>query len=275
VDVHVDWLSWTEPEPIAPRNQSELYTTSKSLAKERFGDAYEILFDGQGIDTAVARQPYRVSVSRDDNGFQVYGNSHTDTTLFELRGRGCERIHGEVWAQDFVNCLHDKCTRLDLAADIVTVTTPADFARQRDNKRFRSISFIRSATGETVYVGSPKSDRFCRIYRYNPPHPRSHLLRVEFVTRRKLAKSAALQFADAPSPNHFAAQLGNSYGFSHPDWKPGVVTDERLRVPILERKDSDTVNWLYKQVAPAISRLMTETEFDIVEFLDYVYGLNS
>lgn len=271
MDGHVDWLSWTEPTKIEQRSPDDLYQMAKQKSKERLGTAHEILWDGQGIDTAVSRAPYRLSVARDDNGFQVYGASHTETILYELRGRGCEPLRHEEIEQPFVDCLRDRVSRFDYAVDIETETRPTDFANEREHSRFRSVGFIRSATGETVYVGSAKSDRFCRVYRYNPPHPRSHLLRVEFVFRRQLARAAARDFAQATTPEIFIAQLGNTYGFTHSDWRPSETTDERLRVPILERKDSDTVHWLYTQVAPALTRLLTETSFDLTEFLEFVY----
>jgi hypothetical protein len=85
-----------------------------------------------------------------------------------------------------------------------------------------------------------------------------------------LAKVAARELASAPSYEKFLAQIGNSYGWSHPDWKPGVITDEKLRVPIITRSNEDTVTWLYKQVAPALRRLLREDAINIVEFLQYV-----
>ncbi len=272
MDATIDWLSFTLPTKQEPRTAQALYQDARQKTKELNCGLLEIIFDGQGLDPTGSRSPYRVALGRDDNGARIYGSSHTGTMLFELTGKGCGPLHDEKTGRAVVGCIHQRVTRFDIAVDIRTQLNPAEFANERSHDRFRSVSFIRSATGETVYVGSPKSDRFCRIYRYNHPHPRAELLRVEFVFRRKLARDAALQYSDEGNSQDFVARLGNTYGFVHQEWQPGSQTDERLRVPVMMRDDADTVYWLYHQVAPAITRLMDAGAFDIVEWLEHVYG---
>ena len=272
MDTHIDWLSFTLPTEDEPRTAKALYFDAKHKLRSISNGLRDVIFNGEGFEPTSARAPYRVAIAREDNGSRIYGSSHTDTVLFELTGRGCEPIHKDEAGRDIIGGIYDRITRIDFAVDIVTGTSPTDFCNSREHNRFRSISFIRSASGETVYVGSAKSDRFCRVYRYNPPHPRSELLRVEFVFRRGLAKDAARLYAEEGEAETFVARLGNTYGFTGPDWRPGTRTDERIRVPTILKDDADTVHWLYSQVAPAMRRMVKVGALDMADFLDRVYN---
>lgn len=269
--MHIDWLSWTLETKREPRTHAELYDIAKQHLMEVDRDAIHIVFDGQGFEPSKARAPYRVAVARNDGGARLYGDSHTGTVLFELSGRGCEVLRGEDMARWFVANISERITRIDFAVDVRCDTLPSDFANDRDTHHFRSVGFVKSASGETVYSGSPKSDRYARIYRYNPPHPRHKLLRVEFVFRRSLAKAAARSYVEAQSTETYITQLGNTWGLAHRVWKPGVRTDERLRAPIVERRDQDTLSWLYAQVVPAMRRLVKSGALDMTDFLTEVY----
>lgn len=272
MDIHIDWLSWTERVKVEPRDPHELYTIARQKMRELGTEHEQLLFGQMGYDPALSRTPYSLALAREDNGIKLYGRSHTGTILYELAGRACEGIRAEGHARLIVAGLVERLTRMDIAVDVRSDTRPADFANDRSHNAFRSVSFIRSDTGETAYVGSPKSDRFCRVYRYNEPHPRSALLRVEFVFRRKLASSAALALVGAADFATFVANLGNTWGWSHRDWQPGIETDERIRVPIMTKDNADTLRWLYAQVAPAMRRLLAEGALEMTDFLNYVYN---
>lgn len=269
--MHVDWLSFTLKEYEEPRTAMKLYEFAKIQLRKVSHEHEQLFYDGQGFDPCSSRPPYRVSISRDDQGARLYGASHTETLLYELSGKGCEPLRKDDLGPRIVGGIADSTTRIDFAVDITTGTSPSVFANKRSHERFRSIAYIKSHTGETVYIGSPKSDRFCRIYRYRSPNPRAHLLRVEYVFRRKLAKAAAQSYAGSDNLSAFCSKLGNTFGFVHPDWQPGSSTTERLSHPIVERHDADTISWLYKQVAPAMRRLMASGALDMTDYLEYVY----
>jgi hypothetical protein len=67
------------------------------------------------------------------------------------------------------------------------------------------------------------------------------------------------------------AKLGNTFGWSHTDWRPDVKTDEKMTVPIVSRGNEDTIRWLYAQVAPAIRRLLEAESLDLADFLEFIY----
>lgn len=275
MDGHLDWLSFTLDRGESVVSSSTLYHEAKELLRRVSNEHQSYIFDGTGYDNCGGRAPYRHALARDDNGVRIFGGGAQTGILYEIAGRACEGLRTDEAARSFLSPIIERVTRLDFAIDVRTGTRPALFCNVRKHQGFRSISFIRSDTGETAYVGSAKSDRFCRVYRYNPPHPRSDLLRIEFVFRRGLAKDAARAICSLGSKQNFIAQLGNTYGWAHEDWKPEVQTDERLKSAIVTRADEDTVAWLYKQVAPALRRLIRTDGIDLAKWLEYVMSEES
>lgn len=271
MDARVDWISFTLPCSSPVGNASDLYYVAKGLLKGVSKDHESYIYDGSGFETCTGRAPYQVALVRGDNGVRIFGGGRLASVLFELSGRACEGLYPNEVAQSFIAGVVEGITRVDFAFDIRANVRPSDFANKRDHNAFRSISYIRSDTGETAYVGSPKSDRFARVYRYNAPHPRSELLRVEHVFRRGLARSTAKLFIAETNLTRFYAAMGNSWGWSHAEWKPGVKTEERIGVPAATRENQDTVNWLYKQVAPALRRMLKEGAIDLADWLEFVY----
>jgi len=272
MDTHIDWLSFTLPCSSMIENVSDLYHIAKGLLKGISSEHTRYIFSGEGFDNSVGRAPYRLALEREDGGCKIFGAGALESVLFELSGRGCEGLRGLESTCAFISPLLERITRLDVASDIRCTVSPSNFTNQRAHHAFRSVSFIRSDTGETVYVGSPKSDRFCRVYRYNDPHPRSELLRVEFVFRHGLAKAASALLCEAESWEKFSRMSGNTYGFTHPVWKPEFETTERLRAPIVKREDADTVSWLYKRVAPSIRRLIESGALDWEDFGKFIFS---
>lgn len=273
MDKHIDWLSFTLDRKESIVSIAGLDQEARELLRRISNEHKSYIFDGSCFDRCAGRAPYTFAMGRNDNGVRIYGGGPQTGVLYELSGRACEGLRSHSAACAFVSPIIERVTRIDYAVDVRCATRPTVFCNARSHKGFRSLSYIQSDTGETVYVGSPKSDRFCRVYRYNPPHPRAELLRIEFVFRRGLAKAAAQSLFDAQSDEVFAATLGNTYGWIHPVWKPAVQTDERLRAPIVTRHSDETVTWLYKQCAPALARKLKEEALNLPDFLEYVLSL--
>ena len=274
MDVHIDWVSFTLPigEGANIVTFGDFLHEADRLLLEIGTQHYEYIRDGKSFDMLVGRAPYRYQLQRDDRGVRIFGGGANRTILFELTGRACEGLRGQENYKPFMAPLVERITRLDLACDIRTATRPSEFSNDRNNQRFRSVGFQRSETGETCYIGSTKSDRFARVYRYNHPHPRSQDLRIEYVFRKRLAQSACEALLAADSLMDLAAQTGVSFGFSHPDWNTGIENPEALKVPIVPRTSNDTVAWLYKAVAPSIRRMLEEGSLDWQEYVDYIWN---
>lgn len=271
MDIHIDWLSFTLEEGRQPHSIYDLLQLANGRINKNHESLGKEIFNGLDWTAGPGRPPYAYALARQDNGAFVYGGSHTRTILYELSGRGCEFLREGLQPLRDDDYFYERVTRIDLACDVLTDTRPSDFCAERSTQRFRTTGDIRSDSGETTYIGSPKSDRLCRVYRYHKPHPRSGLLRIEFVFRRGMAERAVQELVAAENAAQFVAAAGNTYGFTHPDWRPGVETEERLTGRIIKKSQDGTIGWLYKQVVPAMRRLMREGALDMTEFLEHVY----
>lgn len=272
MDLHVDWLTWT----MKPRREvvtpQDLYYLAKKELEGLSNEHVAWIFDGQGFDRAVREGNFAVCLQRDDHGVRLAGASPTGYIKIDATGRACDSIRKPGQNRVIVSEVTELLTRIDFALDVRTDVLPAAIANTRSHQGFRTISFIRSDTGETCYVGSPKSDRYCRVYRYNKPHPRSELLRLEFVFRRGLARAAAGDYIASPTDEEFAGKLLSTWGFVHAALKDMRRTDERIKTPSFTRHQEDTIAWLYKQVAPALRKLLSESSFDMADWLETVYN---
>jgi len=274
VDGHVDWLTWTMKPNVAVESIRETYDRARQVLRSVSHEHESFAFDGQGFDRAARRHNFDLCLQRSDNGFFIGGRGPEGYMLFDATGRACDAIREPGQSHRIVSEISECLTRFDYAVDISCATSPSEFVNSRSHKAMRTIAFTRSDTGETAYVGSRKSDRFVRVYRYNPPHPRHHLLRVEYVFRRGMARAAAKEYCQQEGDEVFLSKLGNTYGWSHPVYQPGVTSDERVAAPSVDRHTEDTIAWLYKQVAPAMARVMKSGGFDMADFLDRVYNLD-
>lgn len=269
---HIDWLSFTRPSEAVCDDHANLYYIARDMLKGISNEHETYLFNGTGFDVGVGRPPYRYALERDDRSVRLFGGGHLANILCECTGRACEGLRGYQSSASFIAPIVDNLTRLDFAVDIRTEIRPSAFANERDVKSFRSVSYISSGTGETVYIGSPKSDRFARVYRYNKPHPRSADLRVEFVFRRGLAKAAGRALLDAGNFEKFSASLGRTWGWTHEIWHTPYKDAEKLKTPMMTRADADTIAWLYKSVRPAIRRVLASGALDLDDFLSELDG---
>lgn len=112
--------------------------------------------------------------------------------FIELAGTSCDWLRASGLFGGVVSKTYLRASRVDCAIDIRTTTTPENFVGTGHAERFKdSTGNIKSKTGDTYYVGSRKSDRCARVYRYAAPHPRSGLLRVEAEYKGKAARELA------------------------------------------------------------------------------------
>jgi len=138
--------------------------------------------------------------------------------LVEHTGAGCDHLQERSILLDIIKQRADRVTRIDIASDIYTATRPLDFAEKRTEGKIGSKGHYVSDTGETVYIGSKNSERFCRVYRYDGEHPRKDWLRVEYVYRREDAKIIADKLNSA-TVAEIAIGAGMRYGWLHEDWR--------------------------------------------------------
>lgn len=226
-------------------------TFGYELATEAFGE--------QWTKQERGRAPYKDSWRLGDRGITLFASPELPHCCIEISGAGCEHLIAENVLNDVLQCVMERVTRIDIASDIETTVTPAQFVAQTHHDRMRAGGSQRSETGETEYVGSQKSDRYARVYRYAEPHPRAHLLRIEHVFRRDYAKVVAARVIQETAQSVVAA-AGEAFGWSHEVWNVDASEVADISIVGEQRKANNTVFWLIKSCAPAFKRLVSEGE---------------
>jgi len=266
----IDYLSFTVPfATIAAHNSHLLGVVAETAVSDFLGDKINAILDGQKFETLRGRAPYAASWGREDGGVRIFAAPQIPHVLVECSGTGCETIRKHREMENILAMVLQRVSRLDLAVDIVCDVPPHEFAVKRDVERFKAIGDIRSETGETYYVGSLKSERFARVYRYSEPHPRADTLRVEHVFRRDAAKVLARELLES-GVSSVVAGVGRVYGWTHALWTPQFVEPANLSVMRMKKENTATVRWLYGAVTSAIVKAVRRGELDLDDLNDHI-----
>jgi len=221
----------------------------KVLAQEYFSGSWE--------KKPTSRAPYTDAWVLPARGLSLFASPTLTHACVEISGQGCEAAIEKGLMQDIIKACASRVTRVDIASDIETSTQPEEFVAIVSHEKMRASGYQKSETGETCYVGSKSSDRYARVYRYYPPHPRSHLLRIEHVFRRKYAKSVVQAVLDT-SLSGVAEAAGKAFGWAHSEWRPEATQHADISIVSPERGAGSTITWLVRSVAPAIRRLIAD-----------------
>jgi len=256
-EMKVDWLAFTLPfRPVgegADYQEAEHEMYQSLLRHLPAGIPATLMENTSGAERG--RAPYRFGRNNPRVGIYLwFGVGMTHMTV-ELSGRGCAYFRDEGLDGLLLGHIAGSVTRIDVALDIETDLSPLDFCAARRQGRQKTTQVNESTTGTTVYIGSPSSERYARVYRYKHPHPRSHLLRAEHVFRREQAKACAhliLHFGLAP----VLEGCRETFGWEHPAWPTDLAQAVSLNVHPTTRQEGRTLTWLIKQVAPAFERLV-------------------
>lgn len=257
-DVLVDWLSFTVASPSLNSVPRSVWLVKCLRAARRATSAdAPIPRDPGQFEEYSGRAPYMVRWTCADFGTTVLAHPGLGHVLIEFSGRGCEALRQ---AGRFDGALAGACsrlTRLDLAVDINPGCDPRAFVKEHNPTRFSANSTFISNTGITCYVGSPKSDRFARVYRYKPPLPRSDTMRAEHVFRRDWARrvGALILAKGLPAAAQYCGQV---WGWTHTAWDV-QESDQLIKVSReLATRHPNQVLWLLSQVFPAMRRMEKE-----------------
>lgn len=260
--IKVDWISFSvlvAPQPDAYDYDMAPFVLDALLELHpEFGDWLEI--DGK-YTYETGRRPYSICFRHPNNGVSIYAHNRLSHASIEITGRGCDMLIEKNLILPVLYATKTRLTRLDLACDMLTDTVPLDFVTQRKEGRFKSHAEQVSGDGSTCYVGAKTSDRFAKVYRYNPPHERAHLLRCEYTVRAENAKLLAEQILQT-GQNSCAKALGVIFGWQHKDWHVEDATDVELKAYRPDRKQGKTLFWLADTIAPLMVRLHKEGVID-------------
>lgn len=139
--------------------------------------------------------------------------------LVEHTGAGCDLLQDRGMLLSLIHERADNLTRIDIATDMLTDERPADFANHRTGAKTSAVGYQKSNSGETVYVGSRKSERTCKVYRYDGNHPRAAWLRVEYTYKGHNAKIVARMLKNGDNVHKIAIASGTRYGWKSSAWR--------------------------------------------------------
>lgn len=252
---HIDWLTFTIP--------MVYFGVGDNAYAEAISQGFEDLLGlelrsramgGQWEKQERSRAPYSDAWVQKQGGVTLFASANLTHACVEISGQGCERLLVDGVLNDVLKAVKERVTRIDIACDIEGTTRPEEFVSQVSHERMRTSGHVVSDTGETCYVGSQKSERYARVYRYNKPHPRAHLLRVEHVFRKAYAKKVVLAICDK-GIEAVAISAGRAFGWSHCVWDTEKVDSADISV-VRERGGSgNTIFWLVHSVAPSFKHL--------------------
>lgn len=257
--IQIDWLSAVLP--ITPRGEgSEQGHYSEEIARilrREIGEGLaNDLFSGlQPLD--YGRAPYQHGWQDKQSGITIWGGGALPHFCVEFSGKGVAHLR-EVGAEfSVLTSLADRFTRVDVAIDVETDLKPIALVSLREGGRQLTSSDMKSPSGETCYVGSMHSERYCRVYRYAEPHPRSHLLRVEAVFRRAYARACCAEII-GKGLESVAAGAMDFYGWSN--FFEGCFTEEPTKLSVYrpERNGGKTLRWLIVQAAVSFRKLVKD-----------------
>lgn len=263
--VLVDWMSFTVTAPDLTSLPRELWL-GKCLYAAR------LLTDGVApiprvtslFEQYSGRAPYLIRWTCAKYGTTILAHPSLGHILVELSGRGCQALRDDERFMPALTAIVSHLTRIDVAIDMDCDTDPRAFVKRHDETRFTNNALFQSRTGITCYVGSPKSDRYARVYRYKEPLPRAKTLRAEHVFRGDWARRIGALIV-AKGLAEAAQYCGQVWGWTHPSWDV-PEPDELIAVSReLATRHPNQLLWLIEQVFPAMRRMVKE---GIIEDLD-------
>lgn len=270
--VKIDYVSATSgelhaPLPIAGKD-FRTYSVHGQTACLRAG--FSSLADDSGFlwQDKGGRSGYAVSAAH-EIGARVFFGHATAPPLIELPGAACDLTHSSGELLPFLARNTDTVTRIDFAADLPTHIFPFDFVAAGRSARQTSMSKIDSPSGQTVYIGSPKSDRRLRVYRYRAPHPRAPFLRVECMLRNELARAAVTEALNNGIASAWRVAI-SVYGLEHP-LIYAARTDRKFEATLRnEPTSAGKLAWIHRQVVPALRQAIKAGLIDLQTLNDLI-----
>jgi len=263
----IDWISFTVRLEVSPEStHSEMVDVVWKTLQEVAPTLANVMeFETQFVPQN-GRAPYSESWHCAITHLRVFTSPKLPHASVEISGQACEYLQSKDLLSKVLKEVCETVTRLDIACDMPTETRPSAFVAERAGERFKAHSEVVSASGETCYIGSKSSDRYCRVYRYNPPHERAHLLRCEFVLKSEQARTVALSVLENGLPG-VAMALGAIFGWQHANWQPNAPHAAEIAAWRPERRQGKTLYWLASQVAPVLVRLANDGVIDPEQWL--------
>lgn len=273
MDTKIDWLSFTLPlkenpfRTIGTQWQFVLRTIQKC---ESLNSPFTEI--KEGFEITPAHGFYKYCARHQANGIVIKWGDINDHVFIEFSGVGCEWLRSLGALDNLLALVSGRVSRIDIATDIETTTTPREFVALSYAPRIVSRSLVTSQTGDTEYVGSRTGERMARVYRYNPPHPRSAFLRVEIEYKGESAKELS-RLIGLENLIIMSVSANAPFGWQHPIWNPNAIQISKIPSRKHDREGGATLLWLIEVVVPSMKRMEKEGYFNLREWVeDNLFG---
>lgn len=268
----VDWLSFTAKAPVHRRTgalqwldpinrhlcrRQSLVQVTRTIGK----DAMDTLFSNLPDDTETGRFPYAYALIDNQTSARIMFDSGLAHIAVEISGKGMALLHEKGLVQSVCLSISSNCSRIDVSCDILSTATPIQFCSAGWNSRIKATMTVESPTGESYYVGSPKSEKRACVYRYAPPHPRSPYLRVEHRYRGASAKAMA-NYVGTNGLAMAVQYAGLDFDWQSPLWDVGDLAVVPLPDIAGDARDNNFAQWLLRQVFPAMRKAERQGRID-------------
>lgn len=266
----VDWYSfsvdvgnWEHLKQMSP-DALVAHALRQQLKQEAARAVERLFYDAQ---LGRGRVPYAACQLDPGTGAKLFFDLEQPVWLIELCGQACWELRDREALTPLLKETHTRCTRIDVATDYEGEgVTVFDLCADAWYAHDLTHVFFSSATGETRYIGSMKSDRFCRIYSYNEPHPRANVPRVELVYRGEYAPLVAEKIAHGLI-HEVVAGAYERLGMPERFIPENVAHAEPKRRRRGAREVAGRLRWVYTAVIPALQRLILEGHLTVDELL--------
>jgi hypothetical protein len=266
----IDYYAFTTPARLAfseVTNEIQEFVQNTFVSLLESGITKQSLCTGWNIERAKGFYSHRLR--HEASGIALSFGTINPHIYVELSGKACDYMASANVLGSLITKTAKSCSRIDFAVDFITDVQPSEFSSNRNDTRWKFCSHIVSASGTTDYIGSRTGERMARVYRYNPPHPRAHMLRVEAEYKGDAAK-AIVKELESRSLDDVSLAAHAPFGWTHSIWASGDVDAVKIPYSSHTPDNAATVRWLYGVVASSIRSAIQNGLIDLDEFLEVV-----
>lgn len=268
VDVKVDWFAYTVPLVSGTDDQSpDTIAFMLKSANSFVLGCLDGIMETSKWELTNRGGFYSVMLTDTVSSARLSWGKTNNHVYVELPGKACEFLRDRINLNDLIQQAASRCSRIDIAGDWLSDLEPRDVIGDDYATGRKSFSQIRSNEGLTVYVGSRKSDRFMRVYRYRKPHPRNHLLRFEHENKGQIAKSTCISILESGLQETFSF-LQNGYHWDLLEINRLSTCEGKIASNRNRSDEVHTLLWIIDTVAPALAAAARKGLINLDEFIE-------
>lgn len=241
-----------------------------------WGGAFAHITSFQDLTPCEKTTRYQIGLMDTLTGVKFGIGGDTETIRLEATGIVCDKLRsmsyadGSTTLDKILSFEGQNPTRLDIALDFNYPIPPYFVCETRLPTRIKGERYDVSETGWTFYIGSFSSDRLCRIYLYQSPHPRCNNTRVEYQLRDTYADAGRKAISGVGGLGSLSKRLSNTFGIQIVSELQDASDYGTFRASSSKSPNPQTLRWAWDTVYPALVRLVREGDFSIELFADAI-----